>query len=59
MATSLNGISSCKEPHEMARNLLEGKITLGYLRPTQLLEKMYVTHVHCFLIALLIAPRPH
>ena len=38
MARSLN---SCKEPHEMARDLLEGKITLGYLRPTQLLEKMY------------------
>ena len=41
MATSLNKMSVCKEPHEMALDLLDGKITLGFLRPSQLLDRMY------------------
>ena len=41
MATSLNKMSVCKEPHEMALDLLDGKITLGFLRPSPLLDRMY------------------
>ena len=39
MAT--NKISVYKEPHEMAWDLVEGKITLDFLRPSQLLDQMY------------------